>query len=181
MLVPASILRRCLSPRLSLACSACLVACCCDDGQRLPLSPLRRVQRWSSLDELLLPASSLTRNSRNRRWFRSTKCAGWCSCWLAAARQRRWRWSRWSPMFPRSARRFQASGSRACHSRFSRRQAFNAERATRVVPAARGDTGMTCVDAKPAGDLRAGPYPPCPATGEPPLHLAECTLLFCKT
>ena len=29
------------------------------------LSPLRRVQRWSSLDELLLPASSLTRNTRN--------------------------------------------------------------------------------------------------------------------
>ena len=39
----------------------------CDDGRRLTFWPPRRVQRWSSLDELLLPASSLTRNTRNTR------------------------------------------------------------------------------------------------------------------
>ena len=36
-------------------------------AQQPPLWPLRRVQRWSSLAELLLPASSLTRNTRNTR------------------------------------------------------------------------------------------------------------------
>ena len=36
-------------------------------GDACFFSPPRRVQRWSSLAELLLPASSLTRNSRNSR------------------------------------------------------------------------------------------------------------------
>ena len=41
-------------------------------GDACFLSPPRRVQRWSSLDdELLLPASPLTRNTRNASWQRT--------------------------------------------------------------------------------------------------------------
>ena len=47
-----------------------LAVCGGDDGRRLPLFHrlhCRRVQRLGSLDEKPLPASSLTRNSRNSR------------------------------------------------------------------------------------------------------------------
>ena len=59
-----------------LACGACLAACGDDDGQRPPLSPPRRVQRWSSLAELLLPASSLTRNTRNLKYSKRPSTTG---------------------------------------------------------------------------------------------------------
>ena len=49
-------------PSLLLGCSAIFVG----RSHACFFLPPRRVQRWSSLAELLLPASSLTRNTRRR-------------------------------------------------------------------------------------------------------------------
>ena len=75
--------------RCCLLCSACLAVCGCDEGRAYLSSPPRRVQRLGSLAEQPLPASSLTRNSRNSRNLQNGAWRKWPGGeWRAPGRPR---------------------------------------------------------------------------------------------